>query len=51
MISLVHELSDERVLAHDLAPEDGVEAGNVLVLGVARHELRHHSLVPLGHLR
>lgn len=47
---LVHQLSDERVLPQDLASEDGVEAGDVLVLGVAGHELRHHSLVPFGHL-
>ena len=49
--SLVHELCDESVLSEYLAPEDGVEAGDVLVLGVSGHQLRHHGLVPLGHLQ
>ena len=35
IISLVHELSDERVFPQDLSSEDGVETGNVLILGVA----------------
>ena len=51
IISLVHKLSDEGVFPEDLSPEDGVEAGNVLILGVAGHELRHHGLVPFRHLR